>query len=91
MILHIWQNIKDYSTFQEHLKKGDGLLLLQDAVYITKKIEQIKSLSDNGIFTYILDSHAEARNIKKYISDTSIINYEQFLDMVITSDKIISW
>ncbi|MEP1445830.1 MAG: sulfurtransferase complex subunit TusB [Paraglaciecola sp.] len=74
----------------QRMQATDGLLLTQDAVYslmdreLGTKLLQLKSV-------FVLKEDAEARGIGIEPSKIQLINYEQFVELSLKYEKVISW
>jgi len=77
------------------LQEKSALLLYQDAVYLAiagaKYNNQLNALAEKLVI-YVIEEDLLARGLKnKLINNINIINYSQFVELVIQHDKTISW
>jgi len=73
---------KVYDTLQEN-----SLLLIQDGIYFGLNIK--KPTSKN---VYALETDVTARGLaNNYSSHVKLINYKEFVDLVLNHDKNITW
>lgn len=94
MILHkIASSPFSYRALDHCLQRihaTDGLLLTQDAVYglmdkeLSTKLQQLEAV-------FVLKEDAEARGIEIEPSTIQLINYEQFVELCLKYEKVISW
>ena len=73
-----------------------GLVLMQDAVLITKKSEKSKILEEimvNGIDIYVIDADCKARGISDVVLEgVKKVGYEEFIDLVMEKyEKTVSF
>ncbi|MBU3001730.1 sulfurtransferase complex subunit TusB [Paraglaciecola arctica] len=74
----------------QRIHATDGLLLTQDAVYglmdkeLSTKLQQLEAV-------FVLKEDAEARGIEIEPSTIQLINYEQFVELCLKYEKVISW
>ena len=74
----------------QRIQVTDGVLLIQDAVYglmdkeLNTKLQQLEAV-------YVLIEDAEARGIELETSRIQLINYEQFVELSLKYEKVISW
>jgi sulfur relay protein TusB/DsrH len=68
-----------------------GIVLMQDAVLITKKSEKSKMLEEimaNGIDIYVIDADCKARGISDMVIEgVKKVGYEEFIDLVMEKYK----
>lgn len=74
----------------QRIHATDGLLLTQDAVYglmdkeLSTNLQQLEAV-------FVLKEDAEARGIEIEPSTIQLINYEQFVELCLKYEKVISW
>lgn len=73
-----------------------GIVLMQDAVLITKKSEKSKMLEEimaNGIDIYVIDADCKARGISDVVLEgIKKVGYEEFIDLVMENyEKTVSF
>ncbi len=71
--------------------KGDGVLLIHDAVVILKHAPQrlweaLESLVGKGVHLYALEEDCEARGIE---SDIPKVTYDGFVDLITDFDRVV--
>lgn len=79
------------NTCRQFLQPGDGVIFIEDAVYISLDFPTVDSLP-NGIDLYTLAEDLAARGISDPIQNkTSVINYRGFVDLCCKHSKVINW
>lgn len=69
------------------LSDGDGLVLIQDAVYLT----QLKKLSSKKVDVYAMQHDLHTRGLSPLEGHTRIINDNDFVELCTQYDKVVSW
>jgi tRNA 2-thiouridine synthesizing protein B len=72
------------------IASNDGLLLMQDAVYVLQHSELSKKLGQlNNV--YILTDDLEARALNCNLSYVHKLNYDDFVKLSLDYEKVLSW
>ena len=75
--------------------EGDAILLIEDGVYAAMNNSRNEALwhDDHAGFTrYALESDLAARGISdKMLPGIEVINWQQFVSLATTCDKVVSW
>lgn len=69
------------------LTNGDGLVLIEDAVYLTQQ----KLLTDQKIDIYAIQHDLHTRGLSPLEGHTRIINDSDYVELCANYDKIVSW
>lgn len=90
------ERVFEIITFQREEGYYIGLVLMQDAVIITKKSmksELLEKILSNGIKVYVLDADCKAKGIaEKVVEGIQKIGYEEFIDLLMEEyEKTISF
>ena len=64
-------------------KEGDVVVLIQDAVLYALGDEKIEDLKNKGVEVYAIREDFEARGYKEEDSVVKLINYGEFIDLVV--------
>lgn len=77
------------------LAPGDGLLLIEDGVYLTAQLRagtQGRSLIPQGVRLYVLNPDVIARGISgKIPADFSGIDYTGFVQLCLAYPRVVNW
>lgn len=77
-------------------KEGSSILLIEDAVYAAMKgtaVEEQVERAAQRYQIYALDPDMKARGLEEanLINGVSVVNYEGFVDLVASHDKVQAW
>lgn len=77
---------------QRALAPGDGLLLIEEGVYLLlAEAEAINALS-SSVFCYYLASDGQARGILPVAEQpVTAVDYPQFVQLTQDHDRVVSW
>ena len=86
----------ELASMQKEEGNDVGMVLMQDAVLITKKSEKSKMLEEimaNGINIYVIEADCNARGINEMIIEgVKKVGYEEFIDLVMENyEKTVSF
>lgn len=73
------------------LSTGDGIILLQDAVYAATYQPFISQLAHMDCPIYLLSEDCQARQITPATTRLQQINYNDFVALTLAFDKVQSW
>lgn len=77
------------------LAAGDGLLLLEDGVYLAPQMHagmRLRALIPSGVTLYALAPDLAARGISAKIpADFSGIDYAGFVQLCLTHPRVVNW
>ena len=80
------EHVFELAFFQKEEGYDIGIVLMQDAVLVTKKSEKSKILEkllNNGIKIYVLEADCKARGIEEWVVDgVQKVGYEGFIDLL---------
>ena len=89
------ERASELASIQKHSGNDVGMVLMQDAVLITKKSEKSKMLEEimaNGIDIYVIDADCKARGISDAVQGINKVGYEEFIDLVMEKyEKTVSF
>jgi tRNA 2-thiouridine synthesizing protein B len=74
----------------EHCQTGNGVLLLQDAVYAIQH-SLIDHLIKKGVSVYILQNDLQARGLSQINPAIKLIDDKQWLALCLQYDNVMSW
>lgn len=73
-------------------KIDDGLLLTGDAVYaLQKDTIPYQLLKKSNLTLHVLKEDLIARNLTNTLANVKIINYNEFVELCIFHDKVVTW
>ncbi|MRX26638.1 sulfurtransferase complex subunit TusB [Kangiella sp. HZ709] len=84
--LFILNNPSKLTTCLEAMAKDDGLLLIEDAVILTRKNIERKEISLQA-----LNEDVTARGVNHTDPSWQLINYAKFVELTLTFDKSVTW
>lgn len=73
------------------MAEDDGLLLLQDAVYAAHSEQQWSKALAKLKHLYLLDEDMQARAIVIDQVKPKVVNYQEFVELCLHYDKVMSW
>lgn len=73
------------------LEDEDSVVLLEDGVYHTLSISESDHALSKAKTIYMIANDSLARGIQSTSPLVSSITYEEFVDLTVTHDKVISW
>ncbi len=78
------------------VKRGSGILLIEDAVYAAQKLEVVnESLADamveNAVYALEPDVRARGISIEGILDEITLVDYEGFVDLAAQYDNTMSW
>ncbi len=90
------ERASELASMQKEEGNDVGMVLMQDAVLITKKSEKSKMLEEimvNGINIYVIEADCNARGINEMIIEgVKKVGYEEFIDLVMENyEKTVSF
>lgn len=90
------ERASELASMQKEEGNDVGMVLMQDAVLITKKSEKSKMLEEimaNGINIYVIETDCNARGINEMIIEgVKKVGYEEFIDLVMENyEKTVSF
>jgi len=90
------ERASELASMQREEGNDVGIVLMQDAVLITKKSEKSKMLEEImaiGIKIYVIDADCKARGISEMvIEDVKKVGYEEFIDLLMEDyEKTVSF
>ncbi len=90
------ERASELASMQKEAGNDIGIVLMQDAVLITKKSEKSKMLDEimaTGIDIYVLDADCKARGISDMVLEgIKKVGYEEFIDLVMENyEKTVSF
>ena len=97
-ILHLIQNSIAIDDFEKQMSRlvstQDDIIFIGDATFQLKLLES--SIKASNLSVYAIDADLSARSINHFSKIDNkkiikIINFEQFVDLSIDSNKVISW
>ncbi|MFX1466440.1 MAG: sulfurtransferase complex subunit TusB [Promethearchaeota archaeon] len=91
-----FERASELASMQKEEGNDVGMVLMQDAVLITKKSEKSKKLDEimaNGINIYVLEADCKARGISEMIVEgVKKVGYEEFIDLLMEDyEKTVSF
>ncbi|MFX1520884.1 MAG: sulfurtransferase complex subunit TusB [Promethearchaeota archaeon] len=90
------ERASELASMQKEAGNDVGIVLMQDAVLITKKSEKSKMLEEimtNGIKIYALEADCKARGINEMVIEgVKKVSYEEFIDLLMEDyEKTVSF
>lgn len=90
------ERASELASMQKEAGNDVGIVLMQDAVLITKKSEKSKMLDEimvNGISIYVLEADCKARGISEMVVEgIKKVGYEEFIDLLMVDyEKTVSF
>ena len=90
------ESASELASMQKEAGNEVGIVLMQDAVLITKKSVKSKMLEEimaNGIDVYVIDADCKARGISDVVLEgIKKVGYEEFIDLVMENyEKTVSF
>jgi sulfur relay protein TusB/DsrH len=90
------ERASELASMQKETGNEIGIVLMQDAVLITKKSEKSKMLEEimaNGIIVYAIEADCKARGISDVVLDgVKPVSYDDFIDLVMENyEKTVSF
>ncbi|MDP0587801.1 MAG: sulfurtransferase complex subunit TusB [Candidatus Endonucleobacter bathymodioli] len=76
---------------QRTLTSGDGILLLEDGIYLLNSNTSLLSTLTENHSIYFLDNDHRARGTLVHVKNIIAVDYAQFVDLTICYDHVISW
>jgi len=76
-------------------KEDDGIVFIQEGVYIAKKMPEslwsyIENLKTKGVRFYILKADVNARALREIPSIFEVVDYDKLIDLITTYKRIFS-
>ena len=90
------ERASELALIQKEAGNDVGMVLIQDAVLITKKSEKSKMLEEimaNGINIYAMDADCKARGLSEMVVEgVKKVSYEEFIDLLMEDyEKTVSF
>lgn len=91
LIDNVLKDNKDLNSTKTNSFKTNSLLLIQNGVYFATYLKNLDFTT--SIPTYAIQEDVDARKIRFLFEDHKIklINYANFVDLVLTHEKNITW
>lgn len=78
------------------IKRGSGILLIEDAVYAAQKSPAIDAtlagtMVENSVYALVPDLHARGIPCDKVLHEVTVVDYAGFVDLAVEYDNTVSW
>ena len=78
------------------VKRGSGILLIEDAVYAAQKLETVneplaEAMAENAVYALEPDIRARGISIEWIHNEITLVDYEGFVELATQYDNTMSW
>ncbi len=80
-----------FNLCQRALAQGDGVLLIEDGVYLLQSEHKTLKEVTDSVSCYYLETDASARGIQPKELSIAPASYETFVQLTTQYDKVVSW